>query len=123
VLDASRSTNWEDACDVCAAAAEPAADIAHPYVERRIRVQGGRPVIAGSRFPVSSIVRNHRRGPSVDEIIDQFPWLRSAEVYDALSYYYDHRTQLDHEIAELSDREAAMRTHPPTLLPPPDGGD
>jgi uncharacterized protein (DUF433 family) len=97
---------------------EPVANIVHPYVERRPGVQGGRPVIRGSRFPVSSIVQNHRRGLSPDEIIDTFPWLRPEEVYDALSYYYDHRAEIDEEIAQLTDVEAAMRKHPPTLRPP-----
>jgi uncharacterized protein (DUF433 family) len=104
-------------------AAEPMTDVIHPYVERRPGVQGGRPVIKGSRFPISSIVQNHRRGLSADEIIDIFPWLRPEEVYDALSYYYDHRTQTDEEIAALTDVEAAMRRHPPTFLPPRHDGD
>ena len=103
--------------------AESATDVVHPYVERRPGVQGGRPVIKGRRFPVSSIVQNHRRGLSVDEIIDIFPWLRPEEIYDALSYYYDHRAQVDRDIVELTDVEAAMRKHPPTLLPTRDGGD
>ncbi len=102
---------------------ESAAEVVHPYVERRPGVQGGRPVIKGSRFPVSSIVQNHRRGLTADEIIDVFPWLRPAEVYDALSYYYDHRGQIDQEIVELTDVEAAMRKHPATLLSARDGGD
>jgi uncharacterized protein (DUF433 family) len=102
---------------------EPVADVVHPYVERRPGVQGGRPVIKGSRFPISSVVQNHRRGLSVDEIIDIFPWLRPEELYDALSYYYDHRAQIEQEIAELTDVEAAMRKHPPTFLPPHDDGD
>ncbi|MGH2589010.1 MAG: DUF433 domain-containing protein [Dehalococcoidia bacterium] len=104
-------------------ATESTAEVIHPYVERRQGVQGGRPVIKGSRFPVSSIVQNHRRGLSADEIIDDFPWLRPEEVYDALSYYYDHRDQVDREIAELTDIEAAMRKHPPTLVPPRHDGD
>ncbi len=103
--------------------AESATDVGHPYVERRPGVQGGRPVIKGSRFPVSSIVQNHRRGLSVDEIIDVFPWLRPEEVYDALSFFYDHRAQIEKEIADLTDLEAAMRKHPPTLLPPRRDGD
>ena len=41
----------------------------HPYVECRLAVHGGRPVLKGRRFPVSSIVQNHRRGLSVDEIL------------------------------------------------------
>jgi len=90
-------------------------DVAHPYVERRPGVQGGRPVIKGSRFPVSSIVENHRRGLSVDEILGDFPHLAPAEVYDALSYYYDHRAAIDAEIVALNDLSTAMQDHPPTL--------
>jgi uncharacterized protein (DUF433 family) len=93
------------------------AEVVHPYVERRAEVHGGRPVIKGSRFPVSSIVLNHRRGLSVDEILREFPQLTPAEVYDSLSYYYDHRSEIDDEIASLTDLRAAMRGFPPTLQP------
>ena len=92
--------------------------VLHPYIEHRLGVQGGRAVIKGSRFPVSSIVQDYRRGLSVEEILRDFPALRPAEVHDALSYYYDHRTEIDQEIAELTDLDAAMRKYPPTLLPP-----
>ena len=87
----------------------------HPYVEQRPDVQGGRPVIKGSRFPVSSIVQDYRRGRSVEEILREFPQLRPAEVHDALSYYYDHQAEIDREVAELMDLDAAMQKYPPTL--------
>jgi uncharacterized protein (DUF433 family) len=97
-------------------------DVVHPYVERRADVQGGRPVIRNSRFPVSSIVQNHRRGLSVEEMLREFPQLTPAEIYDALSYYHDHRAPLDQEIAELSDLARALRAYPPTMSPLPDDG-
>ena len=37
-------------------------DTGHPYVECRQNVQGGRPVVKGSRFPVSSIIQDYRCG-------------------------------------------------------------
>ena len=100
-------------------------NVAHPYVECRPGVQGGRPVIKGSRFPISSIVQNHHRGLSVEDILHEFPHLTPAQVYDALSYYYDHRAEIDAEIAELTDLDGAMEGNPPTLCPPDtdDGGD
>ena len=104
-------------------AADPAREVAHPYVECRPGVQGGRPVIKGSRFPVSSIVQNHRRGLSVDDIVREFPWLRPQEVHGALSYYYDHRAQIEEEIGALTDLDSAMRTYPPTLRPASHGSD
>lgn len=99
--------------------AEPI-EVAHPYVERKSGVQGGRTVIKGTRFPVSSIVRNHRRGLSADEILREFPHLQPAQVYDALSYYYDHREQIDQEIEYLTDLEQVAQSHPPTLQPTDD---
>jgi uncharacterized protein (DUF433 family) len=91
--------------------------VTHPYVTRETGVQGGRPVIKGTRFPVSSIVQNHRRGLSVDEILRDFSHLTPAQVYDALSYYYDHREQMERELAQQVDLEAAQEQHPPTLRP------
>ena len=99
--------------------AEPI-EVAHPHIERRPGVQGGRPVIKGTRFRVSSIVQNHRRGLSADEMLREFPHLSPAQLYDALSFYYDHRTQVDREIAELTDPQQAARDHPPTLQPSDD---
>ena len=93
-------------------------EVLHPYVERRPQVQGGRPVIKGSRFPVSSIVQSYRRGLSVEEILREFSQLHPAEVHDALSYYHDHRVEIDQEIAELTDLQQARQHYPTTLLPP-----
>src|SRR5712691_6438614 len=93
-------------------------ELVHPYVERRPGVQGGRPVIKGSRFPVSSIVQNYHRGLSVEEILWDFPHLTPAEVHGALAFYYEHREEIDKEITELTDIETIMKKYPPTLLPP-----
>ncbi len=95
-------------------------EVQHPYVERRPQVQGGRPVIKGSRFLVSSIVQSYRRGLSVEEILREFSHLHPAEVHDALSYYHDHRAEIVQEIAELTDLKQVMQHHPPTLPPPND---
>jgi uncharacterized protein (DUF433 family) len=91
--------------------------VAHPYVTRDAAIQGGRPVIVGTRFPVSSIVQNHRRGLTAEEILREFPQLTPAQVYDALSYYYDHQDDMDQEIAQQRDIETAMKRHPPTKRP------
>ncbi|GJL67212.1 MAG: hypothetical protein NPIRA05_21830 [Nitrospirales bacterium] len=92
-------------------------EVSHPYVERVEGVHGGRPIIKGTRFPVSSLIQNHRRGLSVDEILIAFSHLTPAQVYDALSFYYDHRTQIDQEISELTDPHRKAHQYPPTLTP------
>lgn len=95
--------------------------VVHPLVECREGVQGGRPVIKGTWFPVSSVVQNYRRGLSVEEIMRAFPHLNAAQVHDALSYYHDHQQQIDQQIAELTDVDQAMTQHPPTVRPAKDG--
>ncbi len=93
------------------------AEISHPYVERRPGVHGGRPVIRGTRLPVSSIVQRYRHGRSVEEILSDCPQINPAQVHDALSYFYDHRSEIEQEILELNDLNKAMKDYPPTLHP------
>ena len=76
--------------------AQAATNIPHPYVERREGVCGGRPVLAGTRFPVRSVVAYVlRQGMTPEELVAEFPYLTLASVHDALSYYYDHREEID----------------------------
>jgi uncharacterized protein (DUF433 family) len=72
----------------------------HLYIERKKGVCGGEPVIAGTRISVSLIIELERAGHSVDEIITMYPHIKHAQVYDALSYYYDHKSEIDKIIEE-----------------------
>jgi uncharacterized protein (DUF433 family) len=69
--------------------------IEHPHVEKNPAVCGGEPVIRGTRIAVRVIVGFVKMGKSVDEIIALYPHLTYAQVYDALSYYYDHREEIE----------------------------
>jgi uncharacterized protein (DUF433 family) len=60
---------------------------------------GGKPRIAGHRIKVSDIVICHEHnGMSPKQIVEAFPTINMAEVYAALSYYWDHRSEIDEEI-------------------------
>ncbi len=74
---------------------------------------GGRPRIAGHRIRVQDIVQLHEReGRSADEIVSDFPDLTLAEVYAALSYYFDHRDEIEDQIQQdLVAVADAMKTH------------
>ena len=72
----------------------------HPYIEKKEGVCGGEPVITGTRISVSLIVEMERAGHSVDEMVAMYPHITHAQVYDALSYYYDHKIEIDKIIAE-----------------------
>ncbi len=79
--------------------------VEHAYIERVHGVQGGRPVIKGTRTPVKSIVIYHRMGFASEEIQIKLPHLNLAQIYDALSYYYDFKDEIDHDIDADSEEK------------------
>lgn len=61
---------------------------------------GGAPRIAGTRISVHHlVVMAEHLGVSADEIIAQYR-LTPGQLYAALSYYYDHRDEIDRLIAQ-----------------------
>ena len=71
-------------------------EIKHPYVTSAPEVKGGSPVIVGTRTKVIDIaIRYEFGGMTPDQIIEQFPHLTLAQIHDALSYYYEHKSELD----------------------------
>jgi hypothetical protein len=47
------------------------------------------------------------------ELLEGFPQLCEAQIYDALSYYYDHRQEIDQHIALEGDTAYWMDRVPP----------
>ncbi|MBF8265290.1 MAG: hypothetical protein HW384_1154 [Dehalococcoidia bacterium] len=72
----------------------------HPHIVRVKEIRGGRPVIKDTGIEVALIVKLHKMGESVDEILALYPHLAPAAVYDALSYYHDHQKEIEHLIAD-----------------------
>ena len=70
------------------------------YITQVPGVCGGRPIIRGTRTPVKAIVGYYKMGLSVEEILEGLPHLTPAQVYEALSYYHDHRPEIDQDIKE-----------------------
>jgi uncharacterized protein (DUF433 family) len=68
---------------------------------------GGRAVVAGTRMRVSVILTCYRQGMTVEEIVQQYPHLRLADVHDALASAYDHPEEIEADIA--ADDEAAAQ--------------
>ena len=72
----------------------------HPYIVFLKTHCGGSPVIAGTKFPVRSIVFYVlKQGMTPEELIKEFTHLTLPQVYDALSYYYEHREEIERELA------------------------
>lgn len=70
--------------------------LSHCYISRNLKIQGGEPVIKGTRFPVRSIVFYViKEGMLPEELAKEFSHLSLAAIYDALSYYYDHKEEIE----------------------------
>ena len=75
----------------------------HPYIISQKDLCGGSPVIRGTKFPVRSVVNYVlRQGLSPEELVKEFTHLNLAQVYDALSYYYDHKDSIDKDLQNQS---------------------
>ena len=78
--------------------------VATPVYDRHIEVsedlRGGKPRIAGRRIAVEDIVAMHLyHGQTIQHIIDNYK-LTPVQVYAALTYYYDHRDQIDQSLTD-----------------------
>ena len=65
----------------------------HPHIVRLEGVCGGEPVIDGLRVTVRHVVTLHRRGETILEIAEALG-ITEAQVFHALSYFFDHREEI-----------------------------
>jgi uncharacterized protein (DUF433 family) len=72
------------------------------YITRTPGVQGGEPVLAGTRTPVRTVaVLFHVTYPGDQERVARaLPHLRAAQIDAALAYYDCHRNEIDQLIEE-----------------------
>ena len=70
----------------------------HPYIVCTDDILHGAPIIAGTRTPVRAIAELWKFGVAPEEIVIRLPHLTLAQVFDALSYYQEHRDAIDADI-------------------------
>jgi len=72
----------------------------HPRIVSRSDIYAGEPIIRGTRVSVRFIVERIQVGQPMEEILAALPHLTPSQVYDALSYYHDHQSEIDQLIEE-----------------------
>ncbi|MDO8748375.1 MAG: DUF433 domain-containing protein [Candidatus Omnitrophota bacterium] len=72
----------------------------HPYVIKNKKIIGGEPVIKGTRTPIRAIAEWWKFGVAPEEIKENLPHLTLAQIFDALSYYNDHRKEIETYITQ-----------------------
>jgi uncharacterized protein (DUF433 family) len=83
------------------------AQTTHPYIVKIEGYQGGEPMVRSAHVTVRTIVEQIRLGTTPEQLVKGYPPLTLAEIYDALSYYYDHTSEIESIIEE--NRQALAR--------------
>ncbi len=58
----------------------------YPRISIETNVCGGRPVVVGTRMRVSDILEMLANGADLEEIVNDFPYISSADVMACLAY-------------------------------------
>ena len=69
---------------------------------------GGQPIVAGTRIRVATVLTSYRQGMGIEEILQQYPALKPADVHDALAYAYDHLDEIEGALA--ADDEETVKS-------------
>lgn len=77
------------------------------YLTKIPGVRSGRMLIVGTRIGVHDVVGLVINGASIDEVCRSFPGMTRAQVYECLSYYEDHRVEIDALIAQQMSEGSA----------------
>jgi len=73
----------------------------HPHIIRLQGVHGGRPIVRDTGVSVQTIIALFKQNLSPEKIAEDYDGqLTLAQIYDALSYYYDHPGEIDQYLEE-----------------------
>jgi len=76
----------------------------HPHIIKILGKSGiWQAAIKGTYIRVWAIVGHYKRGRDEWEILKAFPTLNYAQVHDAISYYHDHKEEIE-EFIEANER-------------------
>ena len=66
------------------------------YIVRTPGVRGGHPRVDGTRIGVHDVIGLLQNGETIESlVVNCFPDLTRAQVYECLAYYEDHRGEID----------------------------
>lgn len=88
------------------------------HITKTPGVCGGRACIKGHRIRVMDIVVWHEmRNYSAEEIVEMFPGITLADVYAALTYYFDNREEIDSDFVTNEALAEELMKEFPSKLP------
>lgn len=57
-------------------------------------IDHGAATVSGTRITVSELVALYKNGSTFEQILERYP-INRAQLHLALSYYYDHKEEID----------------------------
>ena len=82
------------------------------FVSETPGVNGGYPVVSGTRTPVSVIVEYLRQTGDLEQVGRLLPHLTAEQVLAALTYYAQHPARVDEDIALDKQALAELQGRP-----------
>ena len=78
------------------------------YIVRSPDTRGGNARVEGTRIGVHDVIGLLQNGETIDSLIaNSFPTLSKAKVYECLSYYEDHKGEIDLLVARQMAHDQA----------------
>jgi uncharacterized protein (DUF433 family) len=78
-----------------------AAKTVYPHITKDPGVCSGRPCVEGTRVRVVDVLALHDAGLGPEQIVQELTTLSGpADVYAALLYYHDHKSEIEADIKE-----------------------
>ena len=87
-----------------------ATGIIHPYITKNKDIGQGKPIITGTRTRVENIIAYYKLGYSPEELAREFPHLSLFQIHDALSFYYENKSQIDKEMDNEKEENLISKT-------------
>jgi uncharacterized protein (DUF433 family) len=66
--------------------------------------------IGKTRVPLDTVIFDFNEGATPEEIVWRYPTLDLSQVYAAVSYYLQHREEIEKYLAERAAQRAEIRT-------------
>jgi len=83
----------------------------HPYIIKNPDICGGSPTVLGTRISVRLIASRIKIGDTSEDILRDYPHLTLAQIHDAISYYFDHKEEIEKELLESTIREIMKKNN------------
>jgi uncharacterized protein (DUF433 family) len=65
--------------------------------------------VGGTRVPIDTLIAAYHEGATAEEIADQYPAVKLADVYASLGYYLKHRSEIDAYLERAEAESSRVR--------------